>query len=146
MPTTLPALDRPIAADHSGSIVVDVPFGQYVVPQWGENPDAQAILLATEDGHPRAFTYSSWVPSKTLTAIQHHQFYFQLNQAQHGYARTAAQIAAARADLRTLHVGWLLVWLPRSQSGPVPVPAGTGFRFAYRADGASVYRPSGAAG
>src|SRR5262249_36945682 len=26
MPTALPALDRPIAADHSGSIVVDVPF------------------------------------------------------------------------------------------------------------------------
>src|SRR5215469_597483 len=27
MPTAMPALDRPIAADHSGSIVVDVPFG-----------------------------------------------------------------------------------------------------------------------
>ena len=27
MPATLPALDRPIAADHSGSIVLDVPFG-----------------------------------------------------------------------------------------------------------------------
>ena len=112
MPTTLAALDRPIAADHSGSIVVDVPFGQYVVPQWGENPDAQAILMATEDGHPRAFAYSSWVPSKTLAAIQRHQFYFQLNQAQHGDAMTAAQLAAARADLRTLHVGWLLVWQP----------------------------------
>ena len=146
MPTTLPALDRPIAADHSGSIVVDVPFGQYVVPQWGENPDAQAILMATEDGHPRAFTYSSWVPSKTLTAIQHHQFYFQLNQAQHGYARTAAQIAAARADLRTLHVGWLLVWLPDPSPALSQYLSGTGFRFAYRADGASVYRPSGAAG
>ena len=146
MPTTRPALDRPIAADHSGSIVVDVPFGQYVVPQWGENPDARAILMATEDGHPRAFTYSSWVPSKTLAAIQHHQFYFQLNQAQHGYARTAAQIAAARADLRTLHVGWLLVWLPDPSPALSQYLSGTGFRFAYRADGASVYRPAGAAG
>ncbi len=27
IPTALPALDRPIAADHSGSIVVDVPLG-----------------------------------------------------------------------------------------------------------------------
>jgi hypothetical protein len=145
MPTTLQALDRPIAADHSGSIVVDVPFGQYVVPQWGENPDAQAILMATEDGHPRAFTYSSWVPSKTLAAIQHHQFYFQLNQAQHGYARTAAQIAAARADLRTLHVGWLLVWQPPNHTLSQYL-AGTGFRFSYRADGVSVYQPSGAPG
>jgi hypothetical protein len=40
VPTALPALDRPIAADHSGSIVVDVPFvirgpsvyGQSVIP------------------------------------------------------------------------------------------------------------------
>ena len=145
MPTTLQALDRPIAADHSGSIVVDVPFGQYVVPQWGENPDAQAILMATEDGHPRAFTYSSWVPSKTLAAIQHHQFYFQLNQAQHGYARTAAQTAAARADLRTLHVGWLLVWQPPNHTLSQYL-AGTGFRFSYRADGVSVYQPSGVPG
>ena len=146
MPTTRPALDRPIAADHSGSIVVDVPFGQYVVPQWGENPDARAILMATEDGHPRAFTYSSWVPSKTLAAIQHHQFYFQLNQAQHGYVRTAAQITAARADLRTLHVGWLLVWLPDPGPALSQYLSGTGFRFAYRAGGASVYRPAAAAG
>ena len=144
MPTTLAALDRPIAADHSNSIVVDVPFGCYVVPQWGENPDAQAILMATEDGHPRAFCYSSWVPTKTLATLQSHPFYFQLNKAQHGYARTPAQIAAARADLRTLHVGWLLVWLPNPSRALSQYLSGTGFRFAYRADGVSVYRPSGA--
>jgi hypothetical protein len=146
MPTSLAALDRPIAADRSNSIVVDVPFGCYVVPQWGENPDAQAILLATEDGHPRAFCYSSWVPTKTLTALQSHPFYFQLNKAQHGHARTAAQIAAARADLRTLHVGWLLVWQPDPTHALSQYLAGTGFRFAYRADGVSVYKPSGSSG
>ena len=144
MPTTLAALDGPIAADHSNSIVVDVPFGCYVVPQWGENPDAQAVLMATEDGHPRAFCYSSWVPTKTLAALQSHSFYWQLNKAQHGYARTPAQIAAARADLRTLHVGWLLVWLPNPSHALSQYLSGTGFRFAYRADGVSVYRPSGA--
>jgi hypothetical protein len=134
-------VDRPIAADHSASIVVDVPFGQYVVPQWGENPDARAILMATEDGHPRAFTYSSWIPSRTMAAIQAHAFYFQLNQAQHGNTRTAGQIAAARADLRTLHIGWLLVW--QAHPGPAlsAYLAGTGFRFDYQADGVSVYRP-----
>jgi hypothetical protein len=146
MLTTRPALDGPIAADHSNSVVVDVPFGQYVVPQWGENPDARAILMATEDGHPRAFTYSSWVPTKTLAAIQKHQFYYQLNQAQHGYARTPAQIAAARADLRSLNVGWLLVWLPDPSPALNAYLAGTGFRLDYRADGAAVYRPSGAGG
>jgi hypothetical protein len=146
MPTSLAALDRPIAADRSNSIVVDVPFGCYVVPQWGENPDAQAILLATEDGHPRAFCYSSWVPTKTLTTLQSHPFYFQLNKAQHGYARTAVQIAAARADLRTLHVGWLLVWQPDPTRALSQYLSGTGFRFAYRADGVSVYKPSGLSG
>jgi hypothetical protein len=142
MPTTLAALDGPIAADRSSSIVVDVPFGEYVVPQWGENPDAQAILLATEDGHPRAFSYSSWLPTKTLTAMQRHPFYFQLNKAQHGYVAAAAQIAAARADLRRLNVGWLLVWLPDPSHALSQYLSGTGFRFAYRADGVSVYQPS----
>ncbi len=123
-------------------MVVDVPFGQYVVPQWGENPDARAILMATEDGHPRAFTYSSWVPTKTLAAIQRNQFYWQLNQAQHGWAWSPAQIAAARADLRKLNVGWLLVWLPDPSPALKAYLAGTGFRFAYQADGAMVYRPS----
>jgi hypothetical protein len=146
MPTSLAALDRPIAADRSNSIVVDVPFGCYVVPQWGENPDAQAILMATADGHPRAFCYSSWVPTKTLTALQRHPFYWQLNQAQHGYARTPAQIAAARADLRTLRVGWLLVWEPNPSQALSRYLSGTGFRFAYRADGVTVYRPSGVSG
>jgi NAD(P)-dependent dehydrogenase (short-subunit alcohol dehydrogenase family) len=146
MPTTPAALDRPIAADHSGSTVVDVPFGQYVVPQWGQNPVAQAILLATEDGHPRAFTYSSWVPSKTLTAIQQHAFYFQLNQAQYGTAATPAQLAAARADLRSLHVGWVLVWPPGSSPALSRYLSGTGFQLAYQADGVSVYRPVSASG
>ena len=146
MPTTLAALDRPIAADRSNSIVVDVPFGCYVVPQWGENPDARAVLMATEDGHPRAFCYSSWVPTKTLAALQHHLFYWQLNKAQHGYVRTPAQIAAARADLRTLNIGWLLVWQQNPSHALSEYLSGTGFRFAYRADGVSVYQPSAASG
>jgi hypothetical protein len=146
MPTSLAALDGPIAADHSNSIVVDVPFGCYVVPQWGINPDARAILMATEDGHPRAFCYSSWVPTKTITALQSHAFYWQLNKAQHGYVRTPAEIAAARADLRKLNVGWLLVWDQNPGHALSAYLSGTGFRFAYRAGGVSVYQPSGASG
>jgi hypothetical protein len=146
MPTAQPALDGPIAADHSHSIVVDVPFGCYVVPQWGVNPDARAILLGTEDGHPRAFCYSSWVPTKTITALQSHPFYFQLNKAQHGDVRTPGQIAAARADLRKLDVGWLLVWQRNPSHALSEYLSGTGFRFAYRADGVSVYKPSAGSG
>ncbi len=142
MPTTLPALDRPIAADHSGSVVVDVPFGLYNLPFYGEPPTTQAILIATADGHPRAVCYTSWVPTRTVTAIERQSFYAQLNQAQQGRARTPAQIASARADLRTLHVGWVLVWLPKPSPALLRYLSATGFTFSYRAGGASVYRPA----
>jgi hypothetical protein len=141
MPTAFPALDRPIAADHSGSIVVDVPFGLDNVPSYGLEPAPQAILMATADGHPRAICYTSWVPTKTIAAIEGHPFYAQLNQAQLGYTVGRAQVAEARADLRTLHVGWVVVWLPKPDQSLSRYLSATGFRFAYRADGASVYRP-----
>jgi hypothetical protein len=142
MPTAFTSLDRPIAADHSGSIVVDVPFGLDNIPSYGLEPAPEAILMATADGHPRAICYTSWVPTRTIAAIKHHPFYVLLNDAQLGMKVGQAQIAMARADLSTLHVGWVVVWLPK------PVPAlsryltATGFHFAYRADGASVYRPA----
>jgi len=53
---------------------------------------------------------------------------------------------AARADLRKLNVGWLLVWLQNPSHALSQYLAGTGFRFAYLADGVSVYRPSGVTG
>jgi hypothetical protein len=142
MPTTLAALDRPIAADHSGSIVVDVPFGLDNVPSYGEEPDARAILMATADGHPRAICYTSWVPARTIGRIEQHAFYVQLNNAQHGWKPSSAEIAAARADLRGLDVGWVLVWQPASSPALKQYLAATGLRFAYSADGASVYRPA----
>ena len=143
MPTALPALDRPIAADHSDSIVVDVPFGLANVPSYGEEPTTQAILIATADGHPRAIAYASWIPNATIDAIKRHAFYVQLNNAQHGWKRTPGQIAAARVDLRTLNVGWVLVWLPKPSPALTEYLSATGFRIAYQADGAWVYRPSG---
>jgi hypothetical protein len=142
MPTTFPALDGPIAADHTGSIVVDVPFGLDNVPSYGLEPAEQAILMATADGHPRAICYTSWVPPQTIAAIERHPFYVQLNQAQLGHAVGQAQIAKARADLRTLHVGWVVVWQQQPGQALPRYLSAAGFRFAYRADGASVYRPA----
>ena len=141
MSTAFPALDRPIAADHSGSIVVDVPFGLDNVPSYGLEPAPEAILMATADGHPRAICYTSWVPTQTIAATKHHPFYVQLDQAQLGHEPGPAQLSRARADLRTLHVGWVVVWQPESGPALSRYLSATGFRFAYRADGASVYRP-----
>ena len=76
-----------------------------------------------------------------FAAIKQHPFYVQLNQAQLGLKVGPAQIAMARADLRTLHVGWVVVWRSEPHQALSQYLSATGFRFAYRADGASVYRP-----
>jgi hypothetical protein len=141
MPTSFAALDRPIAADHSGSIVVDVPFGLANVPSYGLEPAPQAILMATADGHPRAICYTSWVPTRTIAAIKDHPFYVRLNQAQLGLTVGQAELVRARADLRTLHVGWVVVWRLKPDPALSRYLSATGFRLAYRADGAWVYRP-----
>src|SRR6266568_1115033 len=68
MPTDLPALDRPIAADHSASIVVDVPFGiRGGVGLLGAPFAPQAQVLATADGHRLAVANLSRIPPAALT-------------------------------------------------------------------------------
>jgi hypothetical protein len=149
MPTTLPALDRPIAADHSGSIVVDAPFGlRGGVPLYGGQFAAQSLVLATSDGHPRAVSYTSWVPAATIRGIKNHPFYRLLVSSSNYIPGTPvvlkdtpAQLAAARKDARRMDIGWVLVW----SNNPLTIRylTATGFRFDYRADGAAVYRPAG---
>ena len=153
MPTARPALDGPIAADHSGSIVVDVPFGvRGGVPLAREGGafDPEAQVLATADGHPRAVGYLSRLPERTLMAVRRNPFYAGLLSAQGqprglvesvtGYHSYPALLAAARAAARRMDVGWVIVW----QASPdvLRYLANTGFRFAYVADGALVYRPA----
>jgi hypothetical protein len=152
MPTALPAVDRPIAADRSGSIVVDVPFGIKGIPWYGKNISPGALVLATADGHPRGDSYTSWVPRSTLNGIRSNAFYAGLTVARLGQRIPPAQIAAARQDLARLHVGWVLVWQrqwmapgrPRARLHYAAIDrylAATGFRLDYRADGVDVYRP-----
>jgi hypothetical protein len=151
MPTALPALDRPIAADHSGSIVVDVPFGvRGGVPLTREGGafDPEAQVLATADGHPRAVGYVSRLPEKTLMSVRRNAFYAGLLSAQgqpRGLAESVtglhsypALLAAARTGVRRMDIGWVIVW----QRSPdvLAYLAKTGFRFGYAADGAWVYR------
>jgi hypothetical protein len=149
MRTTLPALDRPIAADHSGSVVVDYPFGlRGGIPLYGGLIPPQALVLATADGHPRGESYTSWVPANTIRQIKDQPFYRLLVSTQNYIPggpvvvrATPAQLAQARENARHLHIGWVIVWVKKN---PVVVRylAATGFRFDYRADGVSVYRPA----
>jgi hypothetical protein len=143
MPTAMPALDRPIAADHSASIVVDVPFGiKGGVPQQGDGAafNSEAQILATADGHPRAVAYLARVPASTLSGIKSNPFYAGLMNAEGGYHTTSqAQLNAAWLNARQMDIGWVLVWQP---TRPVlRYLQRTGFRFDYRADGVLVYRP-----
>ncbi len=157
VPTTLPAVDHAIAADHSGSVVVDVPFEVRGPNQFGHDFPLYALELATEDGHPRGDSYTSGVPQRTINGIRRHAFYATLVGLQAGQKLTPAGLAAARRDLRTLHVGWALLWSQRwtfsggagQQAVNMHYPqirrflAETGFRLLYTADGVSVYRSSG---
>ena len=71
MPTSLPALDRPIAAQHTQSIVVDVPFGiRGGMPVIGDGFAPESMVLATADGHPLANALISRIPPGTLKGIE----------------------------------------------------------------------------
>ena len=141
MPASLPALDGPIAADHSSSIVVDVPFGiRGGLPErYGVKIEPESLALASSDGHPRAISYTSWIPSPTVRAVRRHAFYARLAAAQNGSPSDARQARLARADARRMDVGWVLVW--KATPEILHYLAQAGFRFDYRADGVSVYRP-----
>jgi hypothetical protein len=150
MPTALPALDGPIVRDHSGSAVVDVPWGlRGGIPVVGKPIAPQALVMATADGHPRAVSITSFVPPTATRTIESHAFYAALDLAQHAQPITAAQLSAARADLRGLHVGWVVLWSvtmhtylsPAASQAVTSYLSQLGFRPAYSADGATVLRP-----
>ncbi len=142
MPTALPRLDGPIAADHSGSIVVDVPFGiRGGLPVAGAAFPPQTMVLATADGHPLANAFVSRIPHTTRSGIRHCAFYAGLMNAQGGpRTYTRAMLAAARLSARAIHIGWVLVWTP--SAAVRRYLRRTGFRLDYVANGAAVYRPT----
>ena len=155
VPTSMPALDQPIAADHSHSVVVDIPFVIRGPERFGGAAAADyPLVLATADGHPRAIAYTAGIPQRTIKGIRRQPFYADLVRAGEGVKLTPAQVTRARQDARTLHVGWALVWT-RRWAGPARLSASilyyrnierylaeTGFKFDYTADGVMVYRPA----
>ncbi len=144
MPTGLPAVDAPIAADHSGSVVVDVPLAiRGGTVQVGAAFPGEALVLATADGHPRAIGHVARVAPATVAAWQAHPFYADLLRLEQGWptSASAATMRTAAADAQRINVGWVLVW-ERVTPALGHFLTQTGFRFDYRADGVSVYRPA----
>jgi len=111
MRTTLAAVDRPLARDHSRSIVVDVPYGlRGGVAYTGSEIAPNAMLIATADHHPRAISYSAWVSKAAIDGIGKHAFFRNLYIAEHGKNPAAAMINRAAADLKTMNIGWVVEW------------------------------------
>jgi hypothetical protein len=89
IPVSFPGVDRGILRDHSNSIVLDLPFGlRGGIPVDGVPFFPQALVMATEDGHPRSIAYTSRVPGPTINAINSHPFYDALIHAEHEVAET----------------------------------------------------------
>lgn len=112
MPTAMPAFDAMLKADHSHSIVLDVPWGlRGGLRLIGSGISERMFVLATEDQHPRAASYTAWVPLPTINAIEAHPFfkYLMKYQSSRSYP-TRRELAAAAADLRTLNIGWVIEW------------------------------------
>jgi hypothetical protein len=141
MPTALPALDRPIAADHSGSIVVDVPFGiRGGVGMRGEPFAPESQVLATADGHPLAVGNLSRIPPATDIGIHNEPFYADLMTVQNGlYHFTKEHLVEAAENARSMNIGWVLLWTPDPHIRHFLRT--TGFHFVYQAHGVWVYRP-----
>src|SRR5499427_8121262 len=84
MQTSYPAVDKLIAADHTNSIVLDLPFGlRGGIPVDGVPFFSKALVMATADGHRRSIAYTSRLPLGTRTAVNAHQFYADLIAIQH---------------------------------------------------------------
>jgi hypothetical protein len=143
MATNYPAIDRLIAADHSGSVVLDVPFGlRGGTGVTGLPFVAQSQVIATADGHPLADALLSRVPTSTINAINSEPFYHDLISAQSGrYQFSTAQIQQAAENAARMHIGWVMLWTYNKHLRAFLVE--TGFSFLYRADGASLWRPDG---
>jgi hypothetical protein len=146
MPTAMPGLDGPIAADHSSSIVVDFPFGiRGGPPTYGPGYAPESEVLATADGHPLADGLISRVPSATFTGIENHPFYAGLNAVYHQENQTLTKSkwlaleAAAKKDAQQMNVGWVIAWpsrVPRTLAGFLEA---TGFKFDYKVRSVGVW-------
>ena len=111
MQSALPGLDRLITKDHSGSIVVDVPFGlRGGVGVTGQPIAPSALLIATHDEHERAIAYTAWVSKLANKGIAKHAFYRYLYVAEKAGPLYPTRLAAARADVKKMHVGWVVQW------------------------------------
>jgi hypothetical protein len=145
MPTSMPKLDGPIAADHSASIVVDFPFGlRGGIPDYGPQFAPQSQVLATADHHPIADGYIARVPAPTIAGLNSHPFYAGLIRVYHSPKSllhpSAGYLRAVALDARRMNVGWVIAWPSHVPNTLRRYLLGAGFRIDYRVGHIVVYR------
>jgi len=145
MPTSMPKLDGPIAADHSGSIVVDFPFGlRGGLPDYGPPFAPQSQVLATADKHPIADGYIARVPAPTIARLNSHPFYAGLIRVYHApvtlQRMSPAFWRAVALDARRMDVGWVIEWPSHVPNTLRRYLLRAGFRIDYRIGHIVVFR------
>lgn len=140
MSTHLPAITDQIEADHSDSIVVDVPLGfRSGSLEYGAPFPAEGLVLSTIDHHPRAVGYVARLPHATVDGLSRQAFYTAMIAAQSGVVIHAARVRLARANARRIDVGWVVVWASEPPAVRRFLRA-AGFHFVTRSDGVTLYR------
>ena len=120
-----------------------MPFGlRGGLPLYGSAIARPALLLATADGHPRAISYTSWVPKATTRRSAGIRSTSALVAVQDGHRCPRPGSPRRGATCGACDIGWVLVWRAERPRRVIQYLTATGFVFDYRADGVSVYRPA----
>lgn len=152
VPVSRKAVYRPIRADHSQSVVVDVPFGWVAslrnvgVKGYRTEP----VLRATEHGHPIASGFTNRLSDWRFGELAEHPFYAGLIRLQYDdptglqpwptdHPPRDPGIEAARADRQAIGIRWAVVH-PDASRRVIPYLKATGFRWSHAADGIVVFR------
>jgi hypothetical protein len=140
VPLTRDALYARIRADHTHSIVVDVPLA-FIGSTAGAGEDAnqmEPMLRATEHGHPVAQGYVTRLPQRLVDKLVAHPLYGAILATQSG-APNHITSAAAAADARRIDARWIVMW-PQANSAVRAYVARMGFRLVGSEDGIEVLR------
>lgn len=140
VPMTRTALYAPVRADHTRSIVVDVPLG-FLSGTVGAGADAnmdEPMFRATQTGHPTAEGWLSRITPATVAALTAHPLYGDILAVQSGQ-QPAASIALARADAQAIDARWLVLW-PGAAPTTVPFLSSIGYRPVVTSEGLTLYR------
>jgi hypothetical protein len=145
-PITQATLYAPIKADHSNSIVVDVPLIWLTGTRYlGTPTNYAAMLRATQHGHPIAYGVVGRADVELLQSLARNRFYTDLMILQGQASLAAVPVPTSpdpnegRRDARQLHVGWVVVQ-PTADPAVLTYLRETGFRLVVEDQGVRVFR------